>query len=182
MLRIGVRGGVNIADTRFDQVTLGDSRISRGKDSPGYQVALVTRLTIPKFIQISPELQFVSHDYGYEIRGDRYGDVRISSKRLELPVMIGFNISAFRLFGGPVFRLGHWEKSNRPDLGFVVHYNDSDVALMAGAGFDIGKFFLDARYVAYPRATYNLMSVDGARRYVRMKRNWMWQFSAGFFF
>lgn len=182
MLRIGVRGGVNIADTRFDQVTLEGCRISRGQDSPGYQVALVTRLTIPKFLQIAPELQFTSHDYSYRISGERYGDVKISVKRLELPVIIGFNISAFRLFGGPVFRLAHSEQSNRRDLGFDVHYNDSDVALMAGAGFDIGKFFIDARYVTYPRASYNLFTVDGSRRYVRMKRNWMWQFSAGLFF
>ncbi len=183
ILRIGVRGGVNISDVRFDMVTIGDRTVASAKDSPGYQIALVTRFSIPKFLQISPELQFTSHDYRYTVGGGtRSGEVRVSTKRLELPVMIGFNIKALRIFAGPVFRLSHSEKPNKKYVGLDVKYNDSDVGLVAGVGLDIGKFFIDARYSVYPKTTYNLMSLGSDHRYVKMKRNAMWQFSAGFFF
>lgn len=182
ILRIGVRGGVNLSDVRFDEISIGDYSVSRVKDSPGYQIALVTRFSIPKFLQISPELQFTSHDYRYSVGGAKSGEVRVATKRLELPVMIGFNIKALRVFAGPVFRLSHSEKPNNDYLGLKVKYNDSDVGIVAGAGLDIGKFFVDARYSVYPKTTYNLMSFGRDHRYVKMKRNAMWQFSAGFFF
>ncbi|UKI39889.1 MAG: outer membrane beta-barrel protein [Alistipes putredinis] len=77
------------------------------------------------------------------------GDSRtsVAVNRIELPVLVGFNISALRIFGGPVFRLSDSEKSSNSD--FRVKFNDSAVAAQFGIGFDIKKFFFDIRYTTY---------------------------------
>ena len=111
IFKIGLRGGVNITNSSFNQISTGDYRINSLKSKPGYQIALVSRISIPKFVQISPELQMIAHNYRYRVSGASSGVVKMSVKRLELPVTVGFNISVFRLFGGPVFRLAHSEKS-----------------------------------------------------------------------
>jgi hypothetical protein len=182
IFKIGLRGGVNITNGTFSQISTGDYRINSLKSKPGYQIALVSRISIPKFVQISPELQMTAHNYRYRVSGASSGEVKVAVKRLELPVTVGFNISVFRLFGGPVFRLAHSEKSDNKRLGLEVKYNDSDVALVAGAGLDLGRFFVDARYTFYPKKSRNEFIIDHTHRKAQMKNDGMWQFSAGFFF
>lgn len=183
IFKIGLRGGVNIADDEFAQISTGDYRVSHVKSKAGYQVALVTRISIPRFLQIAPEFQMVAHTYRYQLSGAGTNrEVQVAVKRFELPVMLGFNISAFRLFGGPQFRIAQTQKVKNGRAGFDVSYNDSDVALVVGAGFDLGKFFLDARYNFYPQKTRNQIEVGGVARAAKLKNGGMWQFSAGFFF
>lgn len=183
IFKIGVRGGVNITDNNFSQVSTGEYRVYHLPSKVGYQVALVTRISIPRFLQISPEFQMVSHTYRYQINSQiAHSEARVSVKRFEIPVTIGFRIWALRFFGGPVFRVVHTQKVKSNYHNFNVRYNDSDVALVAGAGLDLGKFFLDARYNFNPKQARNTIEIGGIGRNAKIKNSGMWQFSAGFFF
>ena len=183
VFKIGVRGGINITDNNFSQISTGEYRVNHLPSKIGYQVALTTRISIPHFLQISPEFQMVSHTYRYQINS-QFGrsDAQVSVKRFEIPVTVGFNIWVLRIFGGPVFRVAHTEKVKSIHRDFDVHYNDSDVALMVGAGLDLGKFFLDTRYNFNPKQARNTIEIGGIGRTAKIKNSGMWQFSAGFFF
>ncbi len=143
-LRIGFRGGAAVSTYSMDRVVVGGTEIGSRPSSAGYQVGIAARLSIPGFIQIQPELVFHSFKYKYNV-GNHHADIKTS--RMELPVLVGFHISALRIFGGPVFRLSNSEKSSMRD--FKVKYNDSTVAGQFGIGFDIKKFFFDVRYTTY---------------------------------
>ena len=183
VFKIGFRGGVNIANNDFAQISTGDHRISPLKSDVGYQVALVTRISIPHFLQISPEFQMVSHTYRYRIDSQLGSSkAQVSVKRFEIPVTVGFNIWALRLFGGPVFSIAQTKDIESIKRDFNVYYDDSKVTLMVGAGLDLGKFFIDARYNFNPKQTRDQFVIDGTTRSAKIKDNGMWQFSAGFFF
>lgn len=57
VLRFGARVGLNTGAFTFDQVTIDRHTIAPTVDrSSGYQVGLLMRLSIPKFIFVQPEL------------------------------------------------------------------------------------------------------------------------------
>lgn len=183
VFKIGVRGGVNITDNNFSPISTGDYRVSHLPSKVGYQVALVTRISIPRFLQISPEFQMVSHTYRYRVSSQiAHSEVSVAVRRFEIPITVGFNIWALRLFGGPVFRVAQNEKVKNSKSNFKVYHNDADVAFVAGAGLDLGKFFVDARYNFYPKKVSNRIEISGTSRTAKVRNSGMWQFSAGFFF
>ena len=183
VFKIGFRGGVNIANNDFAQISTGDHRVSPLQSNVGYQVALVTRISIPHFLQLSPEFQMVSHTYRYRI-DSQFGSskAQVSVRRFEIPVTVGFRIWALRLFGGPVFSIAQTKEIESIKRDFDVRYDDSKVALVVGAGLELGKFFIDARYNFSPKQTRDKIAIDGISRSAKIKDSGMWQFSAGIFF
>ncbi len=183
IFEIGFRGGVNIANNDFAPISTGDYRVSHLQSNVGYQLALTTRISIPHFLQISPEFQMVSHTYRYRIDSQLGSSkAQVSVKRFEIPVTVGFKIWALRLFGGPVFSIAQTKNIESIKRDFDVRYDDSKVALVVGAGLDLGKFFVDARYNFNPKQPRDKIVIDGTTRSAKIKNNGMWQFSAGFFF
>lgn len=183
-LKIGLRGGVNTGNYNFSRFDMdGTSIMPVTTMGTGYQIALVTRLSIPKFLQIQPELVYSVRDYGYNLVSDAgVKRVNISSKRMEIPLLVGFNISALRFFGGPVFTLSSSESSNKKSSNFKVKYNTSDVALQVGAGLDIKKFFLDVRYTTNLKSTYHTFTLNDQSHKGKIKSEKLWSFNVGFFF
>ncbi len=175
-LRIGFRGGVAVNTYSLDRITVNDTEISSRPSSVGYQVGIAARLSIPHFLQIQPELVYHSFKYNYNV-GDSRTSVAVN--RIELPVLVGFNISALRIFGGPVFRLSDSEKSSNSD--FRVKFNDSAVAAQFGIGFDIKKFFFDIRYTTYFGKVRNKISVDKESRSAKVRDDGF-AFNIGFLF
>ncbi len=182
--KIGVKGGINIASYTPTPVYLDDTYIAPVSSSgTGYQLGVTLRLTIPGFIFIQPDLLYVSRDYDYDITAaaDTHRET-IKTKRLEVPLMLGFNISSMRFFAGPVFRLSSSESNSVKDSPFSVEYNDSDVAFQAGIGLDIRKFFLEARYTTYFNPTEHTYNYGASNAAVKVKSDEQWLFNAGFFF
>ena len=125
----------------------------------------------------------VSHTYRYRIDSQLGSSkAQVSVKRFEIPVTVGFKIWALRLFGGPVFSIAQTKNIESIKRDFDVRYDDSKVALVVGAGLDLGKFFVDARYNFNPKQPRDKIVIDGTTRSAKIKNNGMWQFSAGFFF
>ena len=99
VLKVGVRGGMTLSSLDFKPTTIGTATVSKNKDSPGFEAALVVRLQIPKFIFISPELVYGIQEYRYTVvpDGGYARKCRVSSKLLTMPVMAGFSIKTLRL-------------------------------------------------------------------------------------
>ena len=74
------------------------------------------------------------------------------------------------------------EKTLRYASMLTTKSEESKVAWVAGAGLDIGKFFLEARYVEYPKPSYMNIAAGGSSRKVSLTKNHQWTLSAGFFF
>lgn len=183
-LKIGVRGGLTTGDYKFTKLNVGDSQISPGaRPTPGYQVALALRLSIPHFIQIQPELAYSTRNYTYRVSSPGMADnVKVQNKALEVPVMVGFNIKAFRLFGGPVFNLSEKQRIKGDRQGLQVKYDKKEMALQFGAGFDIRKFFVDVRYTTYTKGMDTSFTLHDAKGSVKSRHDSHWTFSMGFFF
>lgn len=183
-LELGVRGGVNTSDYRFQPVDLSGTYVSRGNAHLGYDVGFAFRLNLTRHLHLQAETNYVFANYNYRLRGTYTRDVRIRAERIEIPVELGIRFAkVLRLFGGAVFRAAQSQRSTAPGV-FKVKFNDSDVALIGGLGIDAGKFFLDFRLTAYPQGhTWNTFTLAGAApQRVRIDRNLFYGGSIGFFF
>ncbi|MBP3331031.1 MAG: PorT family protein [Tidjanibacter sp.] len=184
-VRFGFRGGANESHYSFDKFALDGNAVTplRGAEN-GYQVGAVMRIQIPKFIHIQPELNYQVRNYTLLTSGDNFSGKRneFKSTTIKLPVTMGFNIGALRLFGGPVFTLDSTVK-NRDDAGEMdIEFDDSEVAFVVGGGFDIKNFFIDLRYTTFGGSTYSTISINDASYKAKVLTDELWELSVGFFF
>lgn len=182
-LKIGVIGGITTGTYQMSPIRSDDLRISNGKSKGiGYQLGLAVRLSIPEFIQIQPELLYSARDFEYStfIEG-KSQKATMTSKTMQLPLMIGFNIRALRLFGGPVFTLVSAVSDNKKVEGLKAKYDES-TTWQFGAGFDIRKFFFDVRYTTPFKNTRNTFHYNGIAYTSTISKNDYWTFNIGFFF
>lgn len=181
-LQVGLRGGINTVDHSFGRVRIGDLAITGGKAQIGYDVGLVLRLNITKHLHLQSELNYAFNDYAFRISEFYTRDVKMRTERLELPVQLGLQFGVFRIFGGAQFRLTQSGRSTAPEL-LKVRFNDDDIAIVGGIGFNIRKFFIDFRVSGYPRShVWNTFIADGVTHRVQASRNIVYGGSIGFFF
>lgn len=183
-IRVGVKGGMNISNYTFDRTDIGENAVGRVPGSKfGYQAGVVFRLTIPGFIHIQPEINFIERNYDFRlIRTSYYGKVSMSARRIELPLTVGFDISVVRIFGGAVFNLAEWRRSNVSSSVFDVKFKKSHVDMLLGLGLDIRKFFLDVRYIVPTGSSHEDVSIMGITQRTHVRSDELWEISAGFFF
>jgi hypothetical protein len=125
-------------------------RLQIQNSSPEIMVGAFTRLTLlgifvqPEVLLTTSSAEFLYEDLvsgGEEFLRERYWN-------LDVPIMAGIKFGPFRVQGGPVYRLN---MSNKTDLttidGLTRNFKQSDVALQAGLGLDLGKkLILDLKY------------------------------------
>ncbi len=185
-MKLGVRGSVMTSLYEFSEFKIDDTMIRPvGGSQIGYQLGIVTRLSIPKFIHIQPELNFSSRDYAFTLtsEGNYYPDGRVSVKRVELPVTAGFNIGPLRFFGGPVFILNSTQECNTTaSHALDIQFSDSDIAVMAGLGIDANNFFVDIRYTTYRNKSSATYGIYNNTQKVRSPKDFTILYSVGFFF
>ncbi len=185
-IKLGVRGSVMTSLYEFNELTIDNTLIRPvGGSQIGYQLGIVTRLTIPKLIHIQPELNFSSRDYAFTLTngGNYYPDGRVNVRRLEMPVTAGFNIGPLRFFSGPVFILSSTQECNTASSHKLdIQFSDSDIALLAGVGIDANNFFVDIRYTTYRNKSSATYSIYNNTRKVRSTKDFTIQYSIGFFF
>lgn len=180
--QFGLRGGINTVSQRFDRVHIDNLTIAPGKAQVGYEAGAVLRLNISRHIHLQSELNyaFVNYDFKFLSGPDR--DLKIRTERLEIPVQLGLQFGALRLFGGAGFRVmqtGHSDDADR----LSVRFNDDDIAIMGGIGFNIRKFFFDFRLSGYPRShVWHTFVSNGVSQRVKVDRNLTYCGSIGFFF
>lgn len=178
----GVRGGINTAQHDFDPVRIGSSVIRAGSARIGYETGFVLRLNLSKHLHLQSELNYSFVNYNFRIGGLYDRDVRLRTERFEIPVELGFQFGAFRLFGGALFRVADSERSSVPRL-LRVDFNDEKIGIVSGIGLNIRKFFLDFRVSGVPRShVWETFTSDGTTQRVKVSRNIVYGGSIGFFF
>lgn len=183
-LQLGVRGGINTVDQRFDPVEIDGTRITAGGCRVGYDVGFALRLNFTRHFHLQAEANYVFANYGYQLSGKYTRSAQLRNERLEFPVELGIHIGkVVRLFGGAVFRAAESQHSTAGHI-FRASFNDRDIAIIGGIGLDIGKFFLDFRVSGYPDAhSWNTFTVaNSAPRRIRVGRTLTYGGSIGFFF
>ena len=164
-LMVGVRGGVNFADYSFVPTRIGDTRFTPGAVRAGYDVGFVLRLNLSKHLHLQSELNYAFVNYNV-LAGSRR--IALRTERFEIPVQLGFQFGVLRLFGGALFRVTESERSSVPQL-LKVRFNNGDVGVMGGLGFNVRKFFIDFRISGYPRSrVWHDFTSEGIARRVKV--------------
>lgn len=186
VIKFGARLGLNTGVYDFEQVPIEGGYVVPVADrSGGYQAGILLRFSIPRFVYIQPELDLLLRDLSFGIRREgepmEYKNLRVV--RLELPVMVGFNIFSAHFFAGPV-----WHLSTKQQLRgagttpFELGFEDNDVAAMVGAAIDFDGIFMDVRYMRYLHQTEVDMRVAGDGTVVNVSNDDMLQISFGVLF
>ena len=181
-LMVGVRGGVNFTDYSFVPTRIDDIRFSPGSPRAGYDVGFVLRLNLSKHLHLQSELDYAF--VNYSVRAGEAGNRRLTlrTERFEIPVQLGFQFGVLRLFGGALFRVTDSERSSAPQL-LRVRFNNGDIGVMGGLGFNVRKFFIDFRISGYPRSrVWHDFTSDGVSRRVKVPHDIVYGGSVGFFF
>lgn len=178
-LMVGVRGGVNFTDYSFVPARIGDTRFTPGSPRMGYDVGFVLRLNLSKHLHLQSELDYAFVNYSVQAGNRR---LTLRTERFEIPVQLGFQFGVLRLFGGALFRVTDSEHSNAPQL-LRVRFNNGDVGVMGGLGFNVRKFFIDFRISGYPRSrVWHDFTSEGVTRRVKVPHDIVYGGSVGFFF
>ena len=181
-LLVGVRGGVNFADYSFVPTRIGDTRFTPGAVRAGYDVGFVLRLNLSKHLHLQSELNYAFVNYNVLAENSGSRRIALRTERFEIPVQLGFQFGVLRLFGGALFRVTESERSSVPQL-LKVRFNNGDVGVMGGLGFNIRKFFIDFRISGYPRSrVWHDFTSEGIARRVKVPHDIVYGGSLGFFF
>ena len=181
-LMVGVRGGVSFADYSFVPTRIGDTRFSPGSVRAGYNVGFVLRLNLSKHLHLQSELDYAFVNYNVLAENSGSRRITLRTERFEIPVQLGFQFGVLRLFGGAQFRVTGSERSSVPQV-LKVRFNNGDVGVMGGLGFNVRKFFIDFRISGYPRSrVWHNFTSDGVTQRVKVPRDIVYGGSLGFFF
>ena len=165
-LMVGVRGGVNFADYSFVPTRIGDTRFTPGAVRAGYDVGFVLRLNLSKHLHLQSELNYAF--VNYNVLAENSGSRRIALR------------TGDRLAVAAWYRES--ERSSVPQL-LKVRFNNGDVGVMGGLGFNVRKFFIDFRISGYPRSrVWHDFTSEGIARRVKVPHDIVYGGSLGFFF
>lgn len=157
---LGLKGGLNFANV--DATNIGTAYNSR----TGYHVGAFANFKFTKFA-IQPELI-------YSVQGSDLKSATSSSSLdmayINIPILLKFYlVGGLNLQAGPQFGFLSSATSGGVDIKSLVESSDTSIAL--GAGFDISKFVIDARY------NLGLSDVDKSSA---SAKNQVFQLSVGF--
>lgn len=170
------------ADYSFVPTRIGDTRFTPGAVRAGYDVGFVLRLNLSKHLHLQSELNYAFVNYNVLAENSGSRRIALRTERFEIPVQLGFQFGVLRLFGGALFRVTESERSSVPQL-LKVRFNNGDVGVMGGLGFNVRKFFIDFRISGYPRSrVWHDFTSEGIARRVKVPHDIVYGGSLGFFF
>lgn len=168
--KFGVRGGFSSQNVNADSIKIfrdNNDTLSLGLAdiTGGYHFGVFMR--IGKKFYVQPEVLFNSNRAEFTFRDLVNADGRSEILKekyqyLDIPIMLGWKMGAFRVQGGPV---GHLFLDNNSDLfdkeGFKKAFDDLTYGYQAGAGLDIWNVSLDVRYEGNFTKFGEFIEVDG---------------------
>lgn len=150
----GIRAGLSTPDIKPAEVSAfnTDSLSLKVKDANyGFHFGMFARLKVANFF-IQPEVLLNSSKVTYGLKAIK-GAAIVDSLRnerfvnLDVPLLLGVKLGAFRLNGGPV---GHLHLASTSDLAELKSYQSKFESMtfgyQAGIGADFGKLGVDVRY------------------------------------
>ena len=85
-----------------------------------------------------------------------------ANQNLDIPVMLGLKLGAFRIQGGPVAHMFLNSKSELDDIeGFDLNFDEWTYGYQAGLGLDLGKLMIDVKYEGNFNKLGDQISFDG---------------------
>ena len=148
LFKMGVKGGllINTEKLKFDKGTVHFD----GKDTrAGFEAGLQFSVNLPLVpLTIQPEIVYSRTSARYQTGDEHYGEIKMRSNMIDIPVLVGLKMGPARIMVGPVFTFPTTDlisMDNRSEK-FAPRYNKFLMGLQAGVGVDIGRLTLDARY------------------------------------
>lgn len=139
IFKFGVKAGVVINQ---DKLTVGG--VDYRSKPAGFEAGLQMQVKIPVVgIFIQPEVVYSYSATNYDLITGR---IRNVNNQIDVPVMIGWKIAFFRIQAGPVFSFPYSKFSGAIAGEMGMSFKDYNTGYVAGVGFDLGRFTLDARY------------------------------------
>ncbi len=166
-LIIGVKAGVNFANQK---VEIGGTSDPDTETLTGYHVGGVFAYKFSEKAGIQGELL-------YNLVGAKQGDFKNELSYISIPILFRFNvIDILNLHAGPQFSfLASAKDEDGTDL--KDFYKGSDVGIALGAGLDVSRFTVVARYII---GMTNVADIDGISSSDYSAKNNVFQLSVGF--
>lgn len=120
--------------------------ITEADPATGYQVGAFMRARVFGLI-LQPELLYTQSKSGFNIEG--VGSYQLELDKIDLPIMVGYELGPVRFQGGPVFSLVAESTREQPNgtILFVQNeYSSTSVGYQGGVGIDLWKFTIDVKY------------------------------------
>jgi hypothetical protein len=144
----GLRVGISSSNIKLENSSSADYKIDYSRGDIGYHFGVIAKLKIVKFF-VQPELLFSTAkvDMSYTGSDDSTRLGRQVFNSLDLPIMVGIKLSAFKLEVGPVGTLLLSTKSSLLDEQNVDQdLNNMTIGYQAGIGVELGGLIIDAKY------------------------------------
>lgn len=145
--QIGPRVGISQSYLRVDE-TINSVKYETGKAMVGFHAGAFARVKLATFY-VQPELLFSSVGGTIDLNDPNSEDIKVNYNRVDIPVLLGFKASAFRLNVGPV---ASFNVSTKDKTASEVSDEIKDQAktatfgLQAGVGLDLWKLVIDLKY------------------------------------
>jgi hypothetical protein len=145
-LSSGIIGGFSMGSVKVKDLDAAFERAIEGQNIYGYEAGIFIKLKIsPIYIRPMALYAFRSGDVTYRTTSDGNQTATFSTHKIEIPVMVGFNIiGPLNIEAGPVY---HYL------LSVTEHYSSADVSLgrsglgyRAGAVAELGPLLLGLNY------------------------------------
>jgi len=149
-INFGIKAGARTTTVPTYDLTDGSNNIEAFKDAAyGFHAGAFLRVTLFG-IYIMPEVVFASTTYEYDVSVGSNPAEALKQKfnKLEVPVLVGFNLGPIRLNAGPAAAvLINSPKALIDDPSFTDLYRNATFGYEAGVGFDLfKKLTFDLRY------------------------------------
>lgn len=153
--KFGLRGGFSSENVKSENLNFfpndGDTlTVGIADVNGGYHFGVFMR--VGKKFYVQPEVLFNADRAEFTLRdlSDPEGRTRIRKEKyqyVDVPLMLGWKMGAFRLQGGPV---AHFHLDTKSDLkakeNFERIFEETTYGYQAGAGLDIWNVSLDVKY------------------------------------
>ena len=146
--KFGVKGGllVNTESLKFNN---GASLFDEKSTLPGFELGLQTTISLPLVpIIIQPEFVYSRVSAKYSTGTQNFGDLKLRSNMFDIPILVGFEFSIFRIMLGPVFTFPTTDivSMDNQNIKFAPRYKNFVMGYQAGVGVTLGRVTVDARY------------------------------------
>lgn len=145
--QFGVKAGLLLNSSRLQYDFANSPDYDHKSSKPGFEVGFQGRVNLPAGFMLQPEIVYSRASAIFpEINGAE--DLRVRTNWMEVPVLLGWKVSIFRIMAGPVFRFNMDEvlSINEGSIKIAPELDNFVMGYQAGVGVDLGRFTIDARY------------------------------------
>ena len=148
--QIGIRGGVNFSNLKFDDKETAEYKMSMLKEKKaGYHVGIMGRVTLFG-IFIQPEILFNSATNTFELVdlvSNTTSEVDQKFNKLSIPVVVGKKLKFLRLGVGPVATVLLTSDSELKDVtNYKEEFKNATFGYQLDLGIDIKDLAIDFKY------------------------------------